>query len=247
VVVGRSVISNHGICLLALCCVCHRQIDEEIQMSIPVQNPHAEQVVLHTGAELVGAPAAIIMVHGRGGSAGDFISLAGEFQRPDLAYLVPQAAGSTWYPQRFLAPLAANEPWLSWALERVGMLLAHVQAAGIPAERTVLLGFSQGACLILEYAARNARRYGGVVGLSGGLIGPDGTPRDYAGSLAGTPVFLGCSDIDAHIPKDRVTESAEVLQRLGGHVDARIYPGMDHTISEDELIIVRELLKQLTA
>jgi phospholipase/carboxylesterase len=209
-------------------------------------DPHATQPVLHAGAALEQAQVAMILIHGRGASAEDILGLAGEFGRPDLAYLAPQAAGSTWYPQRFTAPIASNEPWLSSALARVAALAAHVNAAGIPPERTVLLGFSQGACLALEYAARNARRYGGVVGLSGGLIGPDGTPRDYPGSLAETPVFLGCSDIDFHIPKERVLESAEVLRSLGGAVEARLYPGMGHTVSLDEIEYVKQLLRALT-
>lgn len=212
---------------------------------ISVAGPHYGQPVLTAGTPLEQARAAVIMVHGRGASAGDILGLADHLNRPDLAYLAPQAAASTWYPNRFIAPLASNEPWLSAALATVGELVARLEAAGIPAERTVLLGFSQGACLALEYAARNARRYGGLVGLSGGLIGPDGTPRDYPGSLAGTPVFLGCSDVDFHIPLERVRESSRVLQGLGGDVTERIYPGMDHTVNEDELSFVRQLLAGL--
>ncbi len=207
-------------------------------------DPHAAQAVLHAGTALDQAPAVVLMIHGRGASAEDILGLASEFGRADLAYLAPQAAGGTWYPQRFIAPLAANEPWLSSALARIETLRKYAEDAGIPAERTILLGFSQGACLALEYAARNARRYGGIVGLSGGLIGPDDTPRDYAGSLAGTPVFLGCSDIDFHIPKERVLESADVLRRLGANVDARLYPGMGHTINDDELTAVKDILAQ---
>jgi predicted esterase len=205
-------------------------------------DPHAGQVVLHTGAALEQAKAAMILIHGRGASAEDILGLAGEFDRPDLAYLAPQAAGGTWYPQRFLAPLESNEPWLTSALGRIQALLEHVQAAGIPSEKIFLLGFSQGACLSLEYAARNARRYGGVVGFSGGLIGPDGTPRDYPGSLDGTPIFLGCSDVDFHIPKQRVIETSEVLERLGGSVEMRLYAGMGHLVNQDEIGYVKELL-----
>lgn len=210
-------------------------------------DPHGGQPVLHTGAALEQAPAVMIMIHGRGASAEDIIGLASEFERGDLAYLAPQAAGNTWYPQRFIGPLASNEPWLTSALTRIETLLRYVEEAGIPAERTFLLGFSQGACLALEYAARNARRYAGVIGLSGGLIGPDGTPRDYPGSLEETPVFLGCSDIDMHIPKGRVVESSEVLRRLGATVDLRLYPGMGHTINEDELQAVKDLLAPFTS
>jgi predicted esterase len=124
-------------------------------------------------------------------------------------------------------------------------VLTQIISIGIPPERTMLLGFSQGACLTLEYAARNAKRYGGVVGLSGALIGPDNTPRNYAGSLAGTPVFLGCSDVDFHVPKERVHEAAEVLQRLGGDLTVRLYPNMDHTVNQDEIDFVRSLMQRL--
>ncbi len=209
------------------------------------RDPHRNAVVLTAGAPLGQADAAMILVHGRGASADDILTLAPQMNRPDFAYLAPQAAGSTWYPYSFLVPIAQNEPYLSSALARLGAVLAHVEAAGLPSERVMLLGFSQGACLALEYAARHARRYGGLVGLSGGLIGPDDTPRDYPGSLDGTPVFLGCSDVDFHIPKERVIESADALRRLGGAVDARLYPGMGHTINEDEIKVVRQMMAAL--
>ncbi len=204
---------------------------------------HQGQVVLHTGKLLEEAKAAMILLHGRGSDAEDIISLVPEFGQTDFAYLAPNAAGNTWYPNRFIAPLESNEPWLTSALQVVGDLLAHLGQAGIPAEKVILLGFSQGACLALEYAARNARRYGGVAGLSGGLIGPEGMTFDYPGSLDGTPVFLGCSDVDFHIPVGRVHESAEVLGAMGAAVDKRIYPGMGHTINEDEITAVREMMR----
>jgi len=210
-----------------------------------VNGPHQSQPIVAAGRPLGEAAAAVVMVHGRGATAESILTLAEELGRPDLAYLAPQAAGSTWYPYSFLAPLHQNEPGLSSGLARIGEVLARVEAAGIPSERTVLLGFSQGACLTTEFAARNARRYGGVVALSGGLIGPPGTPRDYAGSLAGTPVFLGCSDRDPHIPLPRVEESAEILAELGGEVTKRIYPAMGHTVNEDELEHVRRILAGL--
>jgi phospholipase/carboxylesterase len=203
---------------------------------------HRGQPVRAAGAPLAAAVGALVMVHGRGATADSLLELAGEFYRPDWAYLAPQAAGYSWYPQRFLAPFEQNEPWLSSALEAVGEVVGQIEAAGIPAERTVLLGFSQGACLSLEFAARHARRYGGVVALSGGLIGPDAAPRDYPGSLAGTPFFLGCSDRDPHIPRIRVDASARVMERLGGAVTERIYPGLGHTVNEDELDFVRQLV-----
>jgi phospholipase/carboxylesterase len=210
------------------------------------RDPHRGQAVATAGRPLEEAGGAVVMLHGRGATAGDILSLAPELGRPDLAYLAPQAAGSTWYPYSFLAPLEQNEPWLSSALRAVGEVLERAAAAGVPAERTVLLGFSQGACLTLEYAARHARRYAGVVGFSGGLIGPPGTPRDDSlddrGSLAGTPVFLGCSDRDPHVPRERVDETARVLAALGAEVTERIYPAMGHTINQEELDFARRLL-----
>jgi predicted esterase len=212
-----------------------------------LSGPHAGAQVYAAGTPLADAQAAMIMVHGRGASARDILSLTQLWQTEGIAYLAPQAAGATWYPHRFMEPLEANEPWLSSALALLETLVARVGEAGIPPERVVLLGFSQGACLASEFAARNARRWGGVVGLSGGLIGPDGTPRDYPGSLDGTPVFLGCSDVDFHIPKERVVESAEVLTRLGGDVTLRLYPGMGHEVNADEIAWVQSLVANLSA
>ncbi len=205
--------------------------------------PHAGQPVLWRGAALAEASAAMIMVHGRGASADDILGLVPEIEAPGLACLAPQAAGHTWYPNRFLAPIESNEPGISSALSVLAALEARVLEAGIPPQAVFFLGFSQGACLVLEYAARNARRYGGIIGLSGGLIGPDGTPRDYPGSLDGVPVFMGCSDVDPHIPKDRFLESAEVLKRLGAEVTARLYPNMGHTINEDEITAMQSMLR----
>jgi phospholipase/carboxylesterase len=207
--------------------------------------PHQGQPLLTAGEALEKARAAMIMLHGRGASAEDILELAAELKQPGFVFLAPQANGHAWYPNSFLAPLASNEPELSSSLAVIAALLEQLAGAGIPAERTMLLGFSQGACLTLEFAARNARRYGGVVGLSGGLVGPDGTPRDYASSLAGTPVFLGCSDVDPHIPRERVEESAEVLRRLGGDVTARLYPRMGHMVNRDELRFVQGIMERV--
>ncbi|MEZ4729534.1 MAG: dienelactone hydrolase family protein [Caldilineaceae bacterium] len=206
---------------------------------------HQGQRVYTAGKALHEAQGAMILVHGRGASAEDILTLASELHHLDLAYLAPQAAGNTWYPHSFLMPLVQNEPYLSSALQRVGEVLAQVEAAGIPAERVIIGGFSQGACLASEFVARNAQRYGGLLVFSGGLIGPPGTPRDYAGSLADTPVFLGCSDVDFHIPAARVTESAEVLRRMGGQVTAKLYPKMGHTINADELAHARQIVNHL--
>ena len=211
------------------------------------QNPHGGQTVRMAGEPLDQAKAAMLMVHGRGATAEDILSLAGEFDQPGFAYLAPQAAGNTWYPNRFTAPLGQNEPWLSSALSFVGDVFTQIVNAGIPPERIMLLGFSQGACLTLEYSARNARRYGGIVGLSGALIGPDDTPRDHQGSFEGTPVFLGCSDVDFHVPKERVGQTAEVMQRLGGNVTKRLYPNMGHSVNQDEVDFVRGMMQSLIA
>jgi phospholipase/carboxylesterase len=203
--------------------------------------------VVRAGVEPARAKAAVVLIHGRGATADGIIGLADDLGVGGVAYVAPQAPAHTWYPQSFLAPLAANEPHLSRALATVDAVVRDLERQGVPAERIVLAGFSQGACLALEYAARNARRWGGVVGFSGGLIGPDGTPRDYAGSLAETPVFLGCSDVDAHIPLDRVHETDDVLRGLGGDVIKRIYPGMGHTIVADEVAYMRAMLSALAA
>jgi phospholipase/carboxylesterase len=208
-----------------------------------LRGPHQGLPVLTAGEPLASARAAMILVHGRGATATDILMLAEELAQPGFAYLAPEAANNAWYPNSFLAPLASNEPGLSSGLELIASLLEQVNKAGIAAERVVIVGFSQGACLSLEFVARHARRYGGVIALSGGLIGPDGTPRDYAGSLAGTPIFLGCSDIDPHIPKDRVLHSAEVLQALGGQVTAKLYPRMGHTINRDEILVARGIVE----
>jgi predicted esterase len=208
-------------------------------------HPHQGQPIRMAGEPLDRAQAAMLMVHGRGARAEDILSLTDQLAQPGFAYLAPQAAENTWYPNRFLAPLSSNEPWLSAALAFVNDTFNRIVKAGFPPERIMLLGFSQGACLTLEYAARNARRYGGVAGLSGALIGPDDTLRQYSGSFSGTPVFLGCSDVDFHVPKERVLDAAEVLRRLGGEVSVRLYPNMDHTVNQDEIGFVRSMMQAL--
>ncbi len=197
--------------------------------------------VLERGEPLTTAHAVMILAHGRGATAEDIMTVAVEVKMPGFAYLAPQAPGNVWYPNPFTAPLESNEPQLSSALEVLEGLMERVETH-VPAERVVLLGFSQGACLTLEFAARHARRFGAVVGLSGGLIGPDDTPRDYPGDFAGTPIFLGCSDVDPHIRKDRVVASGEVFKRMGAALTLRLYPGMAHTVSEEEIEAVRKLL-----
>ncbi|MBC7896052.1 MAG: dienelactone hydrolase family protein [Cytophagaceae bacterium] len=185
------------------------------------------------------------MVHGRGATAESIAGLGASLNLSDALVLAPQASGNTWYPQSFLMPMAVNEPGITSGIALIESLVRQVEEQGIPSERIALLGFSQGACLTLEFSARHPRRYGAVIGFSGGLIGPPGTPRTYPGSLDGTPIFLGCSDIDGHIPKERVQETAEVLTGMGASVDMRLYPGMGHLVNEDELSAARALLDAL--
>ena len=192
---------------------------------------------------MLDADRAMILVHGRGATAQNILELAKYFEQPGMAFIAPQATDNTWYPYSFLMPLEQNEPYLSSALAVLNTLVGRVLDNGIASENIYLLGFSQGACLSLEFAARNARPYGGVFGLSGGLIGPAGTPRNYEGNFGGTPVFLGCSDVDPHIPKKRVLESAVVFQEMGASVTTQIYPNMPHTIIEDELKRINGILK----
>jgi predicted esterase len=210
-------------------------------------DPHRGAPVLTTGASLATARAAVVMLHGRGATAEDILTLASEFAVEGIAYLAPQAAGRAWYPERFIAPVSRNEPWLGSALALLASLLNQLGEAGIPAERTVLLGFSQGACLALEFAARSPRRYGGLVALSGALIENGDQPRTYTGSLAGTPTFLGCSDVDFHIPVDRVRRSTEILRGLGAQTTEQIYPGMGHTVNAEEVGHVSAMLLGLAA
>lgn len=208
-------------------------------------DPHAHQPVRAAGVPLTEARAVVVLAHGRGADAQDILGLAEHFAVPGVAYLAPEAAGGAWYPARFLAPLAHNQPWLDSALAAFDATLRSVRAAGVPDERIVLGGFSQGACLALEYAARNATRYGGVLALAGGLIGPDGHVRSDTGSFAGTPVFIGVGDLDAHIPVARAQHAAEVLMALGAEVDLRVYPRVPHTVVPDEIDAVRALLTRV--
>ncbi len=213
-----------------------------IPVTARVPGPHQGQPVYALGAPLSQATAAMVLVHGRGATAQDILTLAPVLEHPAFAFIAPQAAAYSWYPYSFLSPIARNEPGITSGLAVLRDLLAYLETRGISAARTLLVGFSQGACLALEFAARHAQRYGGVAGLSGGLIGPDGASRDDAGTLAGAPVFLGCSDVDPHIPKARVLYSADVLTGLGGRVSTRLYAGMGHTINEDEVEALRGLM-----
>jgi len=210
-------------------------------------DPHASQPVVTAGPSPEDAPAALILVHGRGATAHSMLSLYEELGIATLAALAPQAAGNTWYPYSFLAPLPANQPWLDSALSKLETIVTGLIGRGVPSERIAILGFSQGACLTLEFIARHPRTYAAVFGLTGGLIGPPGTTRTYAGSLQDTPVFLGTSDPDPHVPFERVEETKNVLIHMGATVELRRYPGMPHTINEDEMDASHQWLQRVAA
>ncbi len=189
----------------------------------------------------------MLAIHGRGADAASILSLADVLAMPDIAFLAPEAAGRAWYPQSFIAPIAANEPWLSRSLAQIASVLDALAAAGVPDGRIALLGFSQGACLALETTIRRPRPYGAVIGLSGGYIGPLGEERRSTDRLDGASVFLGCSDIDSHIPLRRVQETTRLLTDMGADVTERIYPGFGHAVNDDEIAESRRLLHRMTA
>lgn len=223
-----------------------------------MDDPHARGLVAQGGAPWSRAGLAMILVHGRGGSARDILALAEHLTLPDIACIAPEAAGNSWWPQSFLAPIAANEPGLSSGLAAVGRVALGLERQGFGRERTVLLGFSQGACLALEYAARSGGAFRAVVGLSGGLVGTadaNGPQRgdlyghagkrfDYATRLDGVPVFLGCHERDPHIPLARVRETEAVLAALGADVATQIHPAAGHGVVEEEVRFVRGLLNR---
>ncbi len=207
-------------------------------------DPHKFGIVRRSGSAPKDASGVVILLHGRGSSAEDIMSLACPIKLPNLAVLAPQASGNSWYPNSFMAPVDSNEPWLSSALAKVESVVQMVQSAAVPAERIVIGGFSQGACLASEFVARYPRRYGGLFALTGGLIGPPGADLSHAGSLAGMPAFFGSSDPDPHVPWERVQESTEVLRSMGAAVTLKRYQGRGHTISSDELEHVGQLLRE---
>ena len=210
-------------------------------------DPHGGQPLIASGPATEEADATLVLVHGRGASAESMLPLYQALGLDTLAAVAPQAAGHTWYPYSFLAPIESNQPYLDSALRKIESVVADLLRRGIAPERIGIMGFSQGACLTTEFVARHPRRYGAVMGLTGGLIGPPGTPRDYPGRLDETPVFLGCSDPDPHIPFERVMETQAVFQRMGAAVEVRRYPGMPHTVNEDEIDACRALLKRLVS
>lgn len=217
-------------------------------MSNPIPTspgPHQGQKIYTAGKSLEEAQAAMILIHGRGASAPSILELANELIHPDMAYLAPQAANSTWYPYSFLAPIPNNEPGITSGLQVISDLVATVEKAGIPRHKIILAGFSQGACLASEFVARNPARYGGLIAFSGGVIGPLDMARTDSGDLQQTPVFLGCSDIDFHIPIERVDQTAEIFEKLNGRVNKQIYPGMAHTIIQDEIDQAMKVVQSL--
>ena len=207
--------------------------------------PHGGQPVVSAGAPLAPGQSVVIAVHGRNATPHSILALVPALGRPAITFLAPAAAGGSWYPYSFMAETSTNEPGLSSALQTLGDLVDRVVASGVEQRRIVLLGFSQGACLSAEFAVRHAARFGGVILFSGGLIGPPGTSWLYPGSFDGTPIFLGCSNVDAHIPKTRVDESAAVFQHMGAAVTKRIYPGMGHLVNDDEILAAQALLDGL--
>jgi predicted esterase len=206
--------------------------------------PHLTPPVHSTGAKLEEASAALILVHGRGGTADDILSLSTHLDFPRFAYLAPQAEGYSWYPNRFIAPLEQNEPYLSAGLAKIAAIVEEVESYRIPPEKIFLGGFSQGACLASEYVIRNPRRYGGLLVFSGGYIGPLNEQRQPSGNLNGMPALLGCSDPDPHIPLQRVKDTTALLQAMGARVTEKIYPNLAHTIAEEEIDLARQLISE---
>lgn len=208
----------------------------------PFYGPHQQTGKKTGGIPVSEADAAMILVHGRGASAESILTLANEFDAPELHYVAPQADRFTWYPYSFLAPTSHNEPGLSSGLQAIFDIVTNLEGEGISKEKIIIAGFSQGACLATEFVARHTARYGGIIALSGGLIGESVTAENYSGSLEGTPYFVGCSDVDPHIPVERVHESAEVMEMLGAKVTKSIYPGMGHTVIEDEISNAKKII-----
>lgn len=203
---------------------------------------HQGQPVIKFGTEPQDGEVVVILLHGRGASGQSMLPIAQALQLPGVSFFIPQAALNRWYPNSAFGPLVSNQPDLDSALEAIGELAAGLEQQGIAAEKLVFGGFSQGACLASEYVARNARRYGGLFVFSGALIGPRGMARHYAGAFDGMPVFMGGSDVDPWVAHDLMAESAAVFEQMGATVDFRTYPGMAHTVNQDEIDAVRTML-----
>ena len=205
-------------------------------------DPHHGQPVISEGAPLGQGRAVVIMVHGRGASPEAILSLVPRLARPEVTWLAPAAASNSWYPYSFLSDTEKNEPFLSSALASLGRVVDDLGARGIARRNIVFLGFSQGACLSSEFLVRNPGKWGGLVVLSGGLIGPPGTIWPESGSFDHMPAFFGCSDVDSHIPRARVEESAAVFERMGATVTVRLYAGMGHVVNEDEIAYAKAVI-----
>ena len=203
-------------------------------------HPHGGGPLERSGPSIEDARATLLLLHGRGATGRGMLRVGRQVAGEDVALLAPEAEGQTWYPRSFLAPRTSNQPKLDSALRRVDELLTLISTEGGSPETTVIAGFSQGACLALEYGARHPRRYGAIIAWSGGLIGPEGSEFEFSGDLNGTPVYLGCGDRDAHIPVERVRESEAAFRQLGGEVTTQIFEGMDHRINDEELLAARE-------
>lgn len=201
----------------------------------PFKGPHQKCKIVYAGTEPKKAKAAMIMIHGRGVTAESIITLANEFKCNKLYLVAPQAHQFQWYPYSFLAPTERNEPGLSSGLQAIYDIVSDLETKGFPKQKIILLGFSQGACLATEFVARHSAKYGGLIVLSGGLIGDEVSASNYSGSLGETPVFLGCSNVDPHIPKERVNETDSILNDMGAEVTTKIYKGMGHTVNQDEI------------
>ncbi len=201
----------------------------------------SEKIII-AGKKIENASKTLIMLHGRGANAADILSLSDHLQIEDFAIFAPQAKNNSWYPQSFLAPPAQNEPWLSDALTLIENLIKDIAKKNISKENIYLLGFSQGACLTLEFVTRNAVRYGGVVAFTGGLIGDKIYPEKYKGNFDQTPVFIGSSNPDFHIPVERVYATTNILQSMGANVTQKIYDNMGHTINQDEIDNANEIV-----
>ena len=206
--------------------------------------PHAGQPVATAGKALGKSDALMIMIHGRNAAPRNILDLVPVLRRPRFSYLAPAAEGNTWYPHSFMAETERNQPGIASGLSVINHLVQEAVATGLRKDHIVLLGFSQGACLTAEFAVQHADRFGGVIVFSGGLIGPPGTTWNYDGDFGGTPVFLGCSDVDSHVPKERVEETAEVFAQMGAAVTKRIYPGMGHLVNEDEIAFAQAIMDQ---
>ncbi len=209
--------------------------------------PHAGQPIEVTGRPLGEGRAVMIMIHGRDAAPVNILQLVDSLSHPEFTYMAPAAANNTWYPYSFMAEKKQNEPGISSGLAVIDGVVTDVVNSGIPKDHIILLGFSQGACLTAQYAVEHADRFGGVIVYSGSLIGPPGTTWSYGSSFDGTPIFMGCSDVDSHVPLERVEQGAAVFERMGAVVTKRIYPGMGHLVNDDEMAFTQDLMRELLA